>query len=320
MFRFVDFIGLDNDIAGIEYIEASASNSPWGGAMIKDSLIVGHSKLRDINSFKTIIKTQTNCTSKGIMLPFSARLTVSNVTLVNFDEPGCIAFGTCAHCKPLDGGAIIRLNNLTFQSSPNVVKFPFNHASVLYDEDGTLTGYRGVTDASIYEGILDPNVCFNASNTSYGVPGAICKYGDFAKVAWNELKPSYLDEKDAYLCNVHGCDTVKWRKKSKTLFKGYTAFLPINHTVSLSFQDSTHLTNISYNMAIDELPPSSFAFINHTFKQTPDFFTTIGESRNNTEEFPVANKYRHGDWFYQEDAQNLTYLIDGEWNDPLKPG
>lgn len=33
--RFVDFVMLDNDLAGIEYIDASSKDSPWGGAMIK---------------------------------------------------------------------------------------------------------------------------------------------------------------------------------------------------------------------------------------------------------------------------------------------
>ena len=39
IFRFTNFVGLDNDIAGVEYIDAASQNSPWGGAMIKDSLI-----------------------------------------------------------------------------------------------------------------------------------------------------------------------------------------------------------------------------------------------------------------------------------------
>ena len=62
--------------------------------------------------------------------------------------------------------------------------------------------------------------------------------GDFATIVWNQVKPSSIDEKDAYLCNKHGCDTVLWRKKSKTLFNGWTAFLPINSTTDLSFQVS----------------------------------------------------------------------------------
>ena len=116
---------MDNDIAGSEYIDASANNAPWGGPMIKDSLMVGHSSLRDIGSYQIKIGSHSRCTKSGIKLPFSARLTVSNVTMVNFDED-CVSFGTCAHCKPDDGGAIIRTNKMKFHNSPNLVSFPFN--------------------------------------------------------------------------------------------------------------------------------------------------------------------------------------------------
>ena len=61
----MDFVGLDNDIAGIEYIDAASQNSPWGGAMIKDSLIVGHSQLRDVGAYQLRASTNTNCTENG---------------------------------------------------------------------------------------------------------------------------------------------------------------------------------------------------------------------------------------------------------------
>ena len=49
---------------------------------------MGHSELRDIGSYELKASTNTRCTSSGIMLPFSHRLTVDNVTLINFDENG----------------------------------------------------------------------------------------------------------------------------------------------------------------------------------------------------------------------------------------
>ena len=64
-FRFVDFVALDNDVAGIEYIQADSQKSPWGGAMIKDSIIVGHSKLRDVGSYDVRTSDQSNCTGAG---------------------------------------------------------------------------------------------------------------------------------------------------------------------------------------------------------------------------------------------------------------
>ena len=194
---------------------------------------------------------------------------------------GCVAFGTCAHCKPLDGGAKVKLKHLTLKSAPNLVNFPFQHASVLYDEDGTLTGHRGGRVLP-HTALLDPAACQQSPSVSFGVSGAVCKRGDFATVVWNKIKPSSIDEKDAYLCNDHGCDTVIWRKKSKTLPSGWTAFLPINATTDLSFQNSSQLTNISYHMEIYEMQPNDFAHIRHTVKQMPDYFKTTNKNTNNT--------------------------------------
>ena len=66
--RFVDFVALDNDVAGIEYIQANSQDSPWGGAMVKDSLIVGHSQLRDIGSYDVRTSDQANCTQAGTLV------------------------------------------------------------------------------------------------------------------------------------------------------------------------------------------------------------------------------------------------------------
>ena len=283
--------------------------------MIKDSLIIGHSELR--YSYVTRTKSQSNCTKSGIHLPFSSRLTISNVTLVNFNED-CVSFATCSHCKPQDGGAIVRLNKLTFTSSPNVASFPFNHATVLYDEDGSVTGYSGGRILP-HMGILNPAICKIASNVSHGIPGAICEYGDFARMAWNHVKPGSINEKDAYLDNQYGRDVVKWRKKSKTHMKGYTAFLPIGETVLLSYQNSSQFTNISYDMGIYELQPEGFSYIKHQFKQTPDYFRTTHKFINSTSNVPDPTHSKHGDWFYEKDKRNITYIVSGKYNSPLKP-
>ena len=157
-------------MAGIEYIQANSRDSPWGGAMIKDSLIVGHSQLREIGSYVTRTSDQSNCTKAGIFLPFSSRLTISNTTLVGFDEDGCITFRTCAHCKPDDGGAIVRVNKLSLVNAPNRAHFPFQHATVIMDEDGSFTGTKG---ASVLPNMktLDPAVCSEDASVSFGIKG-----------------------------------------------------------------------------------------------------------------------------------------------------
>ena len=136
--RFVDFVMMDNDLAGIEYIDASSDDAPWGGPMIKDSLIVGHSKVSE--GLPREIKTNRNCTASGLMLPKSSKLTVSNVTMVNFDREDCVAFEACAHCKIFQGGWTVNFEKITFTNSPRRTRFKWRHEVIFKDLDGTLTG------------------------------------------------------------------------------------------------------------------------------------------------------------------------------------
>ena len=274
-------ISLDNDIAGIEHTDAASQNSPWGGAMIKDSLIVGHSELAQHNVMR--IGTHSMCTNSGLKLPFSSRLTVKNVTLVNFDQQGCTALGTCSHCKPFDGGAIVRTEKLTFTNAPNVASFPFKHATVIEDWDGTLTGVSDGTGTMLpYMETMDPAKCHRATNASFGYPASICKDLIFRPVAWNNIRPSSINEKDAYFTNKHGKSPIKWRFKSKIGFpKGWTAFAIMEDTHELSFANSSQFTNISYTLGAMEFQDYDHVLIRHTFKQNPDYFTTTGKELDN---------------------------------------
>ena len=310
---------MDSDVAGIEYIQASEQDSPWGGAMIKDSLIVGHSELRDIGSYRWDVGEQANCTQGGIRLPWSARLTISNVTFVNFDEEHCVTFGTCSHCKPNDGGAIVRFNKLTFIDAPNRATFDIEHSTLFMDEDGTLTSIVNGTVLPT-SSILDPSKCTMSPAYSFGdVSASVCRDVRFTKIVWNEVQPKSIDEKHAYFENKFGKDAITWRMKSKTLYNGYTAFLPLGAETTLSFENSTQFTNISYNMEIYELQPTDYAFLKMKFKQSPDHFSTTDVLKNDTESYPVASQHHHGDWYWDEADKEMTFLIDGEGNDPLTP-
>ena len=50
----MNFVSLDCDVAGVEYIDAASKDSPWGGATIQDSLIVGESELTTMGSFQVV--------------------------------------------------------------------------------------------------------------------------------------------------------------------------------------------------------------------------------------------------------------------------
>lgn len=290
--------------------------------MIKDSLIVGHSLLRNISSYDVVTSDQSRCTLNGIWLPYSSRLTVSNVTFVNFDEDRCRVFGTCAHCKFNDGGAIVRTSNLTLLNSPNLIAFPFPGSTLIEDQDGTLTGFAG---GSVLPemAILDPEVCRTRPDVSLGSTlGVVCKHGRYAKVAWNSVYPTSTVGKNAYFENEFGRYKVSFRAKAKSFANGYTAFLPTNTgaPIELSFENSAQLTNISYKMAIYELQSGDFVYLKHLFKQQPDYFsTTHGFNNRTVGQIPDPWANKHGSWFFDPDSRNMTFLISGKGNQAEQP-
>ena len=310
-------------MAGIEYVNAAEKNSPWGGAMIKDSLVIGHSQLREIKSYEQRIPSHRNCSESGIRTPWSSRLTISNVTFVNFDEEGCSCFDTCAQCIPFklfDGGAIVRTKNIKFLNArERLVSFPFTHATCIEDLDGSITNHIG-GNILPNMGTLDPSCCAVSQAASVsGIEGAICKCGKFRRMAWNNIQPSSIREKEAYLINQHGRDTSLYRKKAATHKLGWTTLLPMFDTLTLSFQNSSHLTNISFSMGIDELTDDLYTNIQLSLKQEPDFFETTGDKRDGLTKIPNGPDNLHGDWFFGKDEKNFNFLIDGANNNPLTP-
>ena len=310
-------------MAGIEYVNAAEKNSPWGGAMIKDSLVIGHSQLREIKSYEQRIPSHRNCSESGIRTPWSSRLIISNVTFVNFDEEGCSCFDTCAQCIPFklfDGGAIVRTKNIKFLNArERLVSFPFTHATCIEDLDGSITNHIG-GNILPNMGTLDPSCCAVSQAASVsGIEGAICKCGKFRRMAWNNIQPSSIREKEAYLINQHGRDTSLYRKKAATHKLGWTTLLPMFDTLTLSFQNSSHLTNISFSMGIDELTDDLYTNIQLSLKQEPDFFETTGDKRDGLTKIPNGPDNLHGDWFFGKDEKNFNFLIDGANNNPLTP-
>ena len=127
--------------------------------------------------------------------------------------------------------------------------------------DGSLTGTAGGSILPSMK-ILNPNHCSDDETVSHGVPGSICNQGHFRRMAWNNVHPSSIDGKEAFLTNQHGTDTVIWRKKSKTgKPEGYTALLTVGDTFHLTFANSSQFTNISFDMSIAELKDDESAIM-----------------------------------------------------------
>lgn len=161
---------------------------------------------------------------------------------------------------------------------------------------------------------LDPTVCTDSPGASHGYPGAVCKSGRFAKIAFNKVLPNSLSEKTVFFNNTLGSDPVFFREKAISHKNGYTGFLPLNtkDPVDISFDRSEHLTNISYSMTISEMKDTDYAYIKHTFLQIPDAFSTGTGNTNGSVALPDPSTGKHGDWYWKESEQEMIYLVKGE--------
>ena len=66
----------------------------------------------------------------------------------------------------------MKTNQLKFTNSPNLVAFPFAHAAILEDLDGSLSGKNGSHILASMETL--PASCLVNARFSQGVPGSVC--------------------------------------------------------------------------------------------------------------------------------------------------
>lgn len=131
-------------------------------------------------------------------------------------------------------------------------------------------------------------------------------------MVFNQIHPKSINEKDAYFENNLGKDAVHWRMKAKSFPEGWTALVPLNNSYTFSFMNSTQFTNITYDLNAEELGPNDYVYLKHVFKQTPDHFSTVRNGQEkNLEQLPSLDVNKHGDWFFEEDKSQLTYLLSG---------
>lgn len=66
----------------------------------------------------------------------------------------------------------MKTRELKFENSPNLVGFPFPHAAVLEDLDGSLSGKNGTHILPSMETLSD--TCLVNASFSHIVPGSVC--------------------------------------------------------------------------------------------------------------------------------------------------
>uniref|UniRef100_A0A8C8ZFE9 Fibrocystin-L n=1 Tax=Prolemur simus TaxID=1328070 RepID=A0A8C8ZFE9_PROSS len=307
--QFHNFVMVNNYEAGIETKRILAPYvGGWGetnGAVIKNAKIVGHLDELGMGS--------AFCTTKGLVLPFSAGLTVSSVHFMNFDRPNCAALGVTSItgvCNERCGGWSAKFVDIQYFHTPNKAGFRWEHEVVLIDTDGSLTGYKGHTVIP-HSSLLDPSHCTQEAEWSIGFAGSVCDASvSFHRLAFNKPSPVSLLEKDVVLSDSFGTSIVPFQKKRLTHMSGWMALIPNANHINWYFKDVDHITNISYTSTFYGFKEEDYVIISHNFTQNPDMFNVI-DMRNGSLNPLNWNTSKNGDWHLEANTSTLYYLVSG---------
>ena len=305
-----DSVILDNNLAGVEYTEQL--NTEWGeqGPCIKNTLIVGHSKISEVQG-------TTSCTESGVKTPHSYFLTVSGVTFVNFDREGCFAIQACSQCRTdLQGGFESRFDHITYEnvSSNRITKWKWTHEHIQRDMDGTLTQSGAPKLLIPTNNNLDPAKCqLHPGSTLGPVSGSICD-GDleFGRVGISEPTPDSLTFGGMTLTNEHGTDNLVYVDTRLRGDAGYMAQLAFSNTYDLRFDQDEGFTNISYTLVLSGFEEDDYVFLSHQYPRELDSTLINGiDGPVNASDFDNPSSLQSGNWVIGNN-NTLTYILKGE--------
>ncbi|CAH1226877.1 PKHD1L1 [Branchiostoma lanceolatum] len=308
--RFSDSVVFNNEKAGFEAKFLLNQYANWGDAMYKDSWVIA--------SVPALASTaSTDCTKKGIIMPYGHRLTISGLKFVNFNQPSCVAIGITSidgTCGEWCGGFTYKFDNILWGNSPNRGLFRWVHDGVYYDTDGSLTGTANAkivptNDALPPECTASPE--FSTKPNSH--PASLCPPGvDFVRFAWKDALPSNLEYKDVSFTTQWGKAVGYFIDKRMTHKPGWMVLLQTKETHIMEFEEGGHITNISYTGAFSELANDQWIRISHNFTQKPDRFQVIPGVMTNVSSRPVSADSNNGDWYFDTNNKRFTYIMSGK--------
>ncbi|XP_070274536.1 fibrocystin [Myotis yumanensis] len=286
---------------GIDILESDANT------LVTDSLFLGH-----------FAHQGSLCMSAGIKTPKRWELMVSNTTFVNFDLTGCVSIRTCSGCSRGQGGFTVKINQLKFTNSPNVVAFPFPHAAILEDVDGSLSGKNGSHILASMETLSDS--CLVSARFSQIVPGSVCGEDVFFHRMSIGLTNAPDVSYDLTLTDSRNkTTTVNYVRDTLSNPDGWMALLLDQETYSLRFE--TPWTNRSlqgiysvYSATFDNFAPGNYLRLVHTVLwPSPDILIRCGSRVGRSlPSLPSPGKDQGCDWFFNSQLRQLTYLVSGE--------
>nr|KAF6507232.1 PKHD1 ciliary IPT domain containing fibrocystin/polyductin [Rousettus aegyptiacus] len=280
---------------GIDILESDANTS------VTDSLLLGH-----------FAHKGSPCMSAGIKTPKRWELMISNTTFVNFDLTDCVSIRTCSGCSRGQGGFTVKTNQLKFTNSPNIVAFPFPHAAILEDLDGSLSGKNGSHTLASMETLSDS--CLVNSSFSQIVPGSVCA----EDVLFHRMSIGLINAPDVSYDLImtdsrNKTTTVNYVCDTLSNPYGWMALLLDQETYSLRFETPWN-RSLQYSATFGNFAPGNYLLLVHTVMWPyPDIFIRCGRQVGRSlSALPSPRKDQGCDWFFDSQLRQLTYLVSGE--------
>ncbi|XP_051008909.1 LOW QUALITY PROTEIN: fibrocystin [Acomys russatus] len=252
------------------------------------------------------------CMPAGIKTPKRWELMISNTTFVNFDL-NCVAIRTCSGCSQGQGGFTVKTRHLKFANSPNLVAFPFPHAAVLEDLDGSLSGKNGSHILASMETLSD--TCMANASFSQIVPGSICGEAVlFHRMSIGLVNGSGVPKNLTLTDSRNKTITVSYVDDTLSNYYGWMALLLDQETYSLQFQGPCTDKSFQYSATFDSFVPGNHLLLLHgDLPPYPDILIRCGSQLGHSlPSHPLPSQDRSCDWFFNSQLGQLTYLVSGE--------
>ncbi|XP_054554835.1 fibrocystin isoform X2 [Talpa occidentalis] len=281
---------------GIDILESDANTS------VTDSLILGH-----------FAHKGSLCMSAGIRTPKRWELIISNTTFVNFDLTDCVAIRTCSGCSPGQGGFTVTTSKLKFTNSSNLVAFPFPHAAILEDLDGSLSGKNRSHIVASMETL--PASCSVNASFSQIVQGSVCREDVlFHRLSIGLANASNVSYDLTVIDSRNKTTTVNYVQDTLSEHHGWMALLLDQETYLLQFETPWINRSLQYSATVANFAPGNYLLLVHTVLWPyPDIIVKCGSRVGQSLPAPPSpGQDQACDWFFNSQLRQLTYLVSGE--------
>ncbi|XP_052546715.1 fibrocystin isoform X1 [Tympanuchus pallidicinctus] len=280
---------------GIDIIES------LGNTAVANSVLVGHIGQKD-----------NTCMSAGLKTPKRFQLFVSNTAFRNFDMSSCTAIRTCSGCYQGQGGFTVSLEHLTFTNSPFQVSFPFPHAAILEDLDGSVTGKEGSRILPYTD--IPAASCTTSANFSQALGGSVCS----KDLVFHRMS-LYLREAPETPYNLTVIDsrnkttTVNYVPDTLSDLHGWMCLLLDKETYTLTFDSPSVSKQLQYSVTFSNFTTGNYLLVEHKdLPAQPEVVVSCGKRTGQPlQSLPSYGHHRSCDWYLDSTLRKLTYLVTG---------